>query len=345
MSMQLFQNLTYRSHVRSTLALLLGAICAFLISLATAQSDAALSSEHIEQRLKTLRDGGVAEDNEIVTTYQQAASFLSAADSFNRDTANYKDAMTSEPLREAAIQARIDTFQVQVDPAEGIGELTKSELESELAIRRSELDEKSENLEKIDRSLAARESNVEEIRARLGEIDTRINALPDNLLLLDIAAPPSLAEAERWSSNSEGLALAAERRTLQARLNSQPVRYSAMSADRAESAMRINDLSQQIRAFERLLRGKVAELVDTELLKIDINNPVYAVATGLVAMEAAVREEQVGLNEELDTVQNLTDDVERISHDVTERFNTARRLVDFGGGSDGLGAVLTLYWD
>jgi potassium efflux system protein len=118
-----------------------------------------------------------------------------------------------------------------------------------------------------------------------------------------------------------------------------------MTADRAESAILIDNLSQQTRALDRLLRGKVAELVDTESLNIDTNNPIYAVATGLVAMEAAVREEQIRLNEELDTVHSLTDEVGRISYDVTDRFNTARRLVDFGGGSDGLGAVLTLYWD
>jgi hypothetical protein len=134
MRVEVFQKFAYSSHARSTLALLIPVICACFISLATAQSETVLSPQHIEQRLKALKDGGVAEDNEIVTTYQQAASFLGAADSFNRDAANYADAITSEPLREAEIQARIDTFQVRVDPADGLAELTKSELESDQAI-------------------------------------------------------------------------------------------------------------------------------------------------------------------------------------------------------------------
>jgi len=345
MSAQTFQNFARTIHTRSTPALLLLAALVFYSALTSAQSEPVLNIEFIDQRLNALQNTGAGEGDEAVTAYEEARGFLRAADSFNGDAATYADAMTSAPLRQAETQARIDAFEDEFESTADSEQLPAAELKTLLVTRRAELGERTEKLSRLDRRLASREANVEEIRRRLGEIDTRVDALPVDTAQLSLGTEPSQAEAERCRNAAELLALGAERRALRAQLNSQPARYSAMATERAEAAMLVGHLTQQVRQLEQQLREQVLEITETQSLDIDANSPVYALANGLLEREVAVREEQVALNEKLAIVQNLTDNIKRSSSELKERSSTARRLVDFGGGSDGLGAVLTLYWN
>ena len=344
MRVKSFQKFADTTHMWSPPALLLLAVCLLCSAVTSAQSEPELNIEFIDQRLNALRDSGTGDD-EAVTAYEEARAFLRAAESFNGDAENYADDMTNAPLLQAQTQARIDAFQEKPESTAGSEQLPASELKKLLVSRRAELAERNETLERLDRRLAAREANVEEIRERLREIDTRIETLPDNKASLSLAGEPSLAEAERCRNAARALALGAERRALNAQLNSQPARYSAMATNRAEAAMLVSDLARQIRQLEQQMREQVVAITDAQSLDINANSPVYALANDLLEMEVAVREEQVALNKKLVTVLTLTDAIKQSYSQLNERFLTARRLVDFGGGSDGLGAVLTLYWN
>jgi potassium efflux system protein len=155
---------------------------------------------------------------------------------------------------------------------------------------------------------------------------------------------PSLAEAEQWHDAAQMLALGAERRALSSHLASQPVRYSAMGAEHAETTMIVERLSRQIRELEKKWQNQALDTVETEVVEIDINDPAYALANRLVTLEAAQKNEYVSLNEKLATARDHGDQVIRNSRELSDRFATARRLVDFGGDSDVLGGVLQVYW-
>ncbi len=71
--------------------------------------------------------------------------------------------------------------------------------------------------------------------------------------MLDPAAQPSLAEANQWRSAAEAAALVAERRAEEAQLASDPARHSAMTAERAELALQLQQRTALIRELETRL--------------------------------------------------------------------------------------------
>jgi hypothetical protein len=79
------------------------------------------------------------------------------------------------------------------------------------------LGEAENKLYTLDKRLAARETNEATLGTRLGEITGRIDSLPHDTLILNLAGQPSLAEAQQWSGAAEHLALRAERRAIEAR--------------------------------------------------------------------------------------------------------------------------------
>lgn len=64
----------------------------------------------IDASLATLRERSVTGMNETIEAYQVARTRLNSAESFDRDTARYVEALTSAPRLEAEILARIDKF-------------------------------------------------------------------------------------------------------------------------------------------------------------------------------------------------------------------------------------------
>jgi len=312
--------------------------------LATAQSESILSTTLVDQRLDALRESGSASDSEIVTTYEAVKSLLVEAESHQRDAAQYLEAMTTAPQREAEIQARMDARDEEVAVEAGLDDLERSELEARLVVLRTDLGEATNNLDALDRRLAARETDANAIRSRLGEIAALVEAAPDIAPAADPTAQPSLAEAQQWRDAARYLALGSERRALEARLTSQPVRHSAMGVERAEVALNVDKLSQQVRQLEDHLQAQVADAVDAQSLGIEADDPAFALADDLAAQDAALRSEWITLNENLARARRQIEEIDRQSRALGDQFATARRVVDFAAGSEVLGRVLLAYW-
>ncbi|HZL95011.1 MAG TPA: hypothetical protein VFB99_15255, partial [Vicinamibacterales bacterium] len=163
-----------------------------------AQASTGLTVELVDQRIAALRASGTPSDNAMLTTYEQTRALLNEADAHAREAATYVESLTSAPQREAEIQRRLDERDEAYDPAAEIAGLSADVLNARLALATAEQRELTSQRENLDRRLAAREANVVAIPARIAEIDRRLEALPDGNLVLDPAAPPSLAEATQW---------------------------------------------------------------------------------------------------------------------------------------------------
>ena len=308
-----------------------------------AQTGTELDHALVEKRLADLRADGVAEDAEIATLYQQVKDFITQADTFNRESANYVESMTTAPQQQREIQARMDARQQSAGPDSSLENKDKEALTALLATARSQLAETRSRTEALDRSLAARETNAMQIRSRLTEVNARIDTLPEDIAAFEPAAKPTLAEAKLWLNTAELVALLAERRALEARLASQPARYSLMTVQRAESALNMEQMSVQVREVEGHLQLEVAEVLDARSLGILPQDPLYMLAERLTTSDRDLREENIEIGEKLAIARGQLEEVERLHSLLEDRFATARRVVDFAADSDSLGSVLLAY--
>jgi potassium efflux system protein len=197
----------------------------------------------------------------------------------------------------------------------------------------------------LTRQLAARESRADSIRKRLNEIDTRLEAMTTYGGVVDLAAAPSFAEASQWLVRAEQASLREERLALSAQLDSQPVRYSAMTVERAELQAKIDKLVQHTRLLSKRLQDQLLNTSAQDSLNLPSDSPVFGLAQGYRAENLTLRDQRLKL--ELDFT-NLTDERQVLRRDnriLHERYASARRVVKFAHASDDLGGTLVAYWE
>ena len=315
-----------------------------LAGTSAAQQGSDLTLELVDQRISTLRDGGAADDSEPLTTYEITRTFLIQEETFLRDAATYEASLTAEPEREVAIQQRLDDLDAEYDPALEIQSMSTDEMAARLSQARIEERELQSQIEALDRRLAARETNANSIRERFTQIEARLSEIESDVPSIDPDAAPSIIEADQWRTLAEIRALNAENLSREAQLESQPVRFSATAAERAELDLNAGRLTDLIQALE--VSGTVSTQETTSLadLSIDETDPAYAIALDLVEMDEQLSEEQQALSNRLSTIRQQNQNIEQRAASLEERYSTARRIVDFGGDSESLGRVLITYW-
>jgi potassium efflux system protein len=308
------------------------------------QDAPALSETLVDQRIATLRAAGAADSDDALQTYLAVKSWLTRAESHASDTAKYVAELTAAPRRDAKIQARLDARDSEQEEVEEFENLPRQQLEAKLVLNQTNLRDANEALDVLDRKLAARESNAEMLRNRLGEIATRLEELPDQLANVDPAATPSTTEAIQWLELAELLALRAERRAQSARLDSQPVRYSAMRTESAQLRLKIEKLSRRAERISTQLHSERQTTFAPIQLDIETDSPIYGLGQQHKAENVALGAQRLTLELRLAEVKAQREVVERTIRVINERFARARRVVDFATQSDVLGEILLAYW-
>jgi potassium efflux system protein len=218
-------------------------------------------------------------------------------------------------------------------------------LNARLVLARAEAQELNDTLQNLDRRLAARETASSATRTRLAEIAQTLAALPDEDVNIDPAAAPSLAEAGRWRTHAESLALIAENRAREAQLLSQPVRFAAMAMERGELAATSERLSALISELEDRATLDDAAVVTVVELEIDETDPGFPLARSLADRDTELRQDRNDVSGRLNDVRSLIADISQRRRALEDRYATARRIVEFAGDSNVLGRVLLTYWE
>ncbi|MBT8147425.1 MAG: mechanosensitive ion channel [Gammaproteobacteria bacterium] len=310
-----------------------------------AQQGSQLTLELIDQRINTLREGGAADGSEPLTIYESARTLLTQEESFLRDAANYEASLTAEPEREEAIQQRLDELDAEYNPALEVQVLTADEITARLSQARIDQRDLRSQIEALDRQLAARETNANTIRERFIQIEARLNEIAtDTAPTVDPAATPSVIEASQWRTIAETRALVAENLARESQLESQPVRFSAMAAERAELDLNLTRLGALIQVLETAGAGTARQTASLADLNMEASDPAYPIAVDLIELDEQLSLEQQTLNSRLAAIRLLNQTIEQRSASLEERYSTARRIVDFGGDSESLGRVLITYW-
>ena len=310
-----------------------------------AQDGPDLTEAIVDQRITALLEGGAADSDETLSTYQAAKSWLTSAALHRSDAANYIGELTEAPRREARIQARLDAIASVQDVVESLETLSGLELETELALIQTAKRDAREARDVLDRQLAARESKADSIRKRLDEIANRLEAMPGHAAVVDLAAAPSITEAGQWLVRAEQDSLREERRALSAQLESQPVRYSVLSVERAELQIQVNKLVQRTKQLSERLRDELLTTSEQESLDLASDSPVYPLAQQYQADNAALGEQRLALESRFATLNSERQMVARNTRVLSDRFARAKRVVDFAGKSEALGEALVAYWD
>lgn len=308
-----------------------------------AQTAAELSIELIDQRLQTLQENGVADDDVRALGYQAARGFLVQRDEQIRQAAAFEATQATAAQLEADIQARLDGLDGSYDPTADIAGYTPEESTARLSLARAALSDANEALSSLDRRLAGRESSITNARVRIVDIDRQLNDLPDGFGGVSPASPPSASEAENWQNRARVEALLAERQALQALQRTSPIRFSLLTAQRAELALEIEQLS----GLARELEASLTTAAPRERLALDIESsvPGFAVAEDVVENESAAWREQARTRAQLRGVRRQQEELVALNRLLEERFGAARRIVDFAREGDVLGQALMGYWE
>jgi potassium efflux system protein len=320
-------------------------LCLLILAIPVAgQEPQELTQALIEQRIATLRAANTADDDETLKTYQTAQSWLTRAANHASDAAQYVAQLTDAPQREASIQARLDAIESEDTKADMAETLSGEKLSTELILVQSQLRDDNEKLDVLERRLTARETNAGVARDRAAEIATRLGKMSDQAANVDPAAAPSLKEAKQWLELAELTALRNERRALSAQLDSQPGRYSAWRAERAELQFDIQRLKQRDERLSAQLLSAQHTSLSIVPLGIEADSPIYGLGVRYQAENLALTTQQLALESQLAQVKAEQEKLKRATRILNERFARARRVVDFATQSDAIGKALIAYW-
>jgi len=329
-------------------AVITSALTLYLLFLAMplfAQDGPDLTSALIDQRIAALRKEGVADSDEPLKTYRSVDLWLTSTQLHESDAARYIGELTEAPRREARIQARLDAMESVQDEDQDLATLSVQELEAELLLTQSATRDARVARDILTRQLAARESKRDSIRKRLDEIATRLEAMTTYGGVVDPAAAPSFAEASQWLVRAEQASLREERLALSAQLDSQPVRYSAMTVERAELQAKIDALVQRTRLLSKRLQDELLTTSAQDSLNLASDSPVYELAKEYQAENVMLREQRLELELEFTNLSAERQLLRRADRTLNERYASARRVVEFAHESDDLGEALVAYWE
>lgn len=323
-----------------------GMFLLFLAVLTTpvfAQGGQELTTELIDKRIATLRKEGLDDTDEPLQTYRAIGRWLVSTQLHKSDAARYIEDLTEAPRREARIQARLDGM--LAIPDEDLSALSVQDLEAELLLTQSATRDARVARDILTRQLDARESKRDAIRTRLDEIALRLETMTTYGGIVDPAAPPSFAEASQWLVRAEQESLKEERLALSAQLDSQPVRYSAMTVERAELQAEIDNQVQRTKKISKKLQDELLTTSAQDSLNLASDSPVYGLAQEQHASNVMLREQLMELDLEFTNLSAERQTLRRSNRILNERYASARRVVEFAHESDDLGEALVAYWE
>jgi len=196
----------------------------------------------------------------------------------------------------------------------------------------------------LDEQIVSEQSSAPKIQARFEAIDARIQELPSTAITIEPGLQPSQFEAAQWSDLAERKALAAERRSLEARLASQAVRYSRRKAESDEQARILDGLTFEIGVLETELASREEVHEAKSSISLDEDTPGYGFVQQLVEDNAQLREERTKLETTLTALKEEDARIEKQSQSLNDRFEAVRQIVSLSENSPSLGHVLMVHW-
>jgi potassium efflux system protein len=306
-----------------------------------------LNQELVSARIQTLRDAGSqAGEETALGTYEAVLNWLGEAEVHAASEKSYVQSLNDAPLQESEIRDRMESTDYRApdyDPTT-VSRLKKQKLDEQLSALRVKLRDASTAKTSLDEQIASEQSSAPNIQARFEVIDKRIQELPSTAVTIEPDLQPSQFEATQWSVLAERKALIAERRSLEARLASQAVRYSRRKAESDEFVLILDGLAYEIGILETELASREKVLESESSISLDQDSPGYGFVQQLVEGNEQLRAESTELNTTLIALKEENDRVESQFLSLNDRFEAVQQIVSLSENSPSLGHVLMVHW-
>jgi potassium efflux system protein len=317
-----------------------------------AQEGSSLSPELVQSRIQVLRDSGAPEGgtpdggNTTLDSYLEVMNFLRESEAHAAAEQSFTESLTTAPQLEAEIRDRMDDApyrQSDIDPA-SVSKLGTEKIEGILTELRVKLRDASSVKETLDRRIATETNATPEFRTRLEAISQRVAELPDLNFSIQPDLSPSDYEAAQWLSLAEHRALVSERRMLEARLASQPARYSWRKVESDELSLILDGLQFQVQALETELASRAQDSDEDSIIELDAEAPGYLTVQQLLAENEQLREQNQQLSATLVFMQEEDTWVTQVYESLGKQFDTVQQIVALSDNSSSLGHLLMTHW-
>ena len=306
-----------------------------------------LSQELVSARIQTLREAGSQDGSDgTLDNYAQVLNWLGEAQAHAAAEKTYLASLTAAPKIEADIRARMESRNYAapgINPAK-VSRLSNSKIGEKLTSFRVQLLDASSAKDNLDRRIATEQSSAPNMQARFEAIDTGLQELPADVITIESEIQPSQFESLQWAVLAERTALVAERRALEARLSSQPVRYSRRKAESDELSLTISGLQTAVDMLEAELAARADNLEDEARIKLDENAPGYTFVHRFVVENETLRSQRTDLGDTLEALKQEQARVKQTNLLLLEQFNAVKQIVELAQNSSSLGLVLMAHW-
>ncbi len=306
-----------------------------------------LSQDLVSARIQTLRDSGSQEGAETtIGSYEAVLNWLGEAEVHAASEKTYLQAQIDAPKQEAEIRDRMETTEYRsadIDPALA-AKLPKEKLDSLLAALQLKLRDSQAQKGQVDEKILSEQSSAPNIQVRFESIDKRLQELPGTPVTIEPDLQPSQFEATQWTSLAERKALNAERRTLEAQLASQPMRYSRRKAESEELTLIIDGLTHEIDILEKELASRAKVQESETSISLDENTPGFGFVQQLIDNNTQLRDQAAKLDKTLAALKAENQQIEKQLLSLNDRFEGVKTLVSLAEDSTSLGPVLMVHW-
>ncbi len=309
-----------------------------------------LLQKDIESRMKAV-EGNDGLDKEIkkrlLSVYQQAQSYLAAADSYEQRAAVFEQSVKATPAEVAEVHRKIEEAQKTLGtaPAEDLSHVSLADLDFKLTVARAESDALRGDLDSMDNALQEQKGRPAQIRDELKAAREALNETErEATMLRSSQQPPMLVEARRIVLTAARRARIQEIHMLNRELFSYGPRLQLFAAQRdlmslalARAEIQVNVLREAVTARQRA----DAEKSSAETLAAEkAASGKHAVLVDLLQENAILAEELNSVaNEESEAVEvrsRMRDELRREERDYRE----TRQKVEVAGRSRALGHLL-----
>ena len=333
--------------IRQFLLLLL-----FISSLGIATAQEATESNELSQqlvsaRIQTLRDAGSQTGDETTLgSYEAVLNWLGEAEVHAATEKTYLQSLNDAPLQESEIRDRMESKDYRApgfDPSSA-SKLKKQKLDDQLSALRVKLRDAGTAKSLLDEQIVSEQSSAPEIQARFEAIDQRLQELPSTAITIEPDLQPSQFEATQWSVLAERKALLSERRSLESRLASQPVRYSKQKAESDEFVLILDGLAFEIGILEAEFASREEALDSVSSISLYEDKPGYGFLQQIIEENAQLRAKRTDLDTTLITLKEEGDQIENQLLSLDDRFDAVKQVVTLSENSSSLGHVLMVHW-
>ena len=312
-------------------------------------SDGLPSVDHVEAKIADVAaDTALDEAGKAALTelYRKALTNLEATRTFDTQTKELAEALTTAPAETAAIRQRLAQRKPEADGVVEIPtDLPTEEITQRLSIVLADAAVEETRIGELDKAIERSTGRPAAIRTRLSEIKTALGEIET-----DLSQPKSddaeaaASEARRWALETRRASLWAEGRMLEQELLSLSVREALQRAQREEATLNWEGLRARQRQLEELQnqrRRDEAEAAqrESERARIEAADK-HALVQEATQENAEITTSMGDLARSLEDLDLEIEDLEAERKRVEQDFKAARQRIEAAGLSKALGQVL-----